>query len=599
MGEYGGVVRLPKRPVPDFWQIHGHSWFQFQTGPSGFQDGRVDALVRSAFDIEYTGWRNRAMSGARITQPGRHVGGWSRAVTARGVAGRSAPYAPDGGATILCWAWNDAAAMGFQNASARSAVVDTHRAVISRCRASSIWNVTDAARWAFTNWTLQGSGLDLSSGGSTRSISVTTTNNATLTLPADYDGGTVAIAFLLRPGATGGTVTFSGTAGVTGTFYSGGGGQVGTDHAYTVKRITNLTAANAGQTIILTCTSLDASSPIIFLDSAWVESRTPPPVIVCNLHKSIVAASYGYTNAFSTTWSASGTRTESQMDADVDLYNSALQAMVAEFDGMVQIADVNEAINPGGVKGVLAKTSDGIHPNEFGAGPIVDAIVAAKDRMIRPAGSFGETLSFNGPAPRSGQVQVPHPLAYPYHTPEIFNPVYTAAAVPGASGDVWAFPYVITGARETYMNLALEVTTVGTVGATVRWALYDDVDWVGYPQQQVPQSDTTTAAAFTVPIASTGVKDSSGLVGGFGFVADPGLYWIVIKIDGLGTSQQWRLVAGNTMNVPNRIAAGTNPGAYVGLKLTSQGTAALPGTFPAGAIPTVGPAPAIMIKRTK
>lgn len=597
MGEYGGVVRVPKRPTPDFWQIHGHSWFQFQTGPSGFQDGRVDALTRAAFDIEYTGWRNRAMSGARITQPGRSVGGWSRAVTARGPVARSAPYAPDGGATILCWAWNDAAAAGLQNASARSAIVDTHRAVISRCRASSVWNVTDAARWAFTNWTVQASGLDLSSSGTTRSSSITTTNSATLTLPTDYDGGTVAIAFLLRPGTTGGTVTFSGTAGVTGTFYSGGGGQVGTDHAYTVKRITNLTSANAGQTIILTSTQIDASG-IIFLDSAWVESRTPPPVIVCNLHKSIVASNYGYTNAFSTTWSASGTRTESAMDADVDTYNAALAAMVAEFDGMVQIADVNEAINPGGVKGVLAKTSDGIHPNEFGAGPIVDEIVKAKDRMVRPAGSFGETLSFNGPAPRAGMLEFPHPLAYPYHGPHVAGAAYTAAAVPGASGDVWAFPFWITEARSTFMNLSLEVTTVGTVTSTWRWAIYDDIDRVGYPQIQVPQSDTTTSAAFSPGIASTGMKDSSGLVGGFGFVADPGLYWIVVKIDSLGTSQQIRLVTGQSLWVPNRVAAGT-PVVAAGFKLTGQGTAALPSAFPSGAIPTAGPAPAISLKRSK
>src|SRR3954469_13181444 len=100
MGEFGGLVRRRVNPIPDFWQIHGHSWFQFQTGPSGDQTGRVDALTRAAFDIEYTGWRNRALTGARITQPGRAVGGWNRAAVARGLTNRSAPYAPDGGATI-------------------------------------------------------------------------------------------------------------------------------------------------------------------------------------------------------------------------------------------------------------------------------------------------------------------------------------------------------------------------------------------------------------------------------------------------------------------------------------------------------------------
>jgi hypothetical protein len=605
MGESGGIIRNKLRPIPDFWQIHGHSWFQFQTGPSGDQTGRVDALTRAAFDIEYMGWRNRAFTGARAMANGRQMGGWTRAMQPRGIPGRAAPYANDGGATILCWAWNDAATYGLQNAATRQSLVDCHRSVISRCRASSVWETTNAARWAFTNWTLTQPGLDTSTNNTLRQVTVTTTNNATLTLPTDYDGGVVAVGFLLRPGATGVTLTITGTAataaGFSGTtFYTGGGGQGTSEYGYTVKRFTTMTAANAGQTIIFTCTGLDASAPIGFLDSAWIESKTPPPVIVCNLHKSIInGANYGYYGAFNNTWSGTSTRTEAQMDADVDTYNGQLATMVAtDFDGMVQIADVDQALNPGGVKGIANKTSDGIHPNEFGAGPIVDAIVAAKDRMTPPAGAWGTTLSFNGPAPRAGVVQRPHPLAYPYNGPDVMGRTDAAGVVPGAAGDLWAFPYVITGARETYSAFSIEVTTVGTVTSTWRFAVYDDVDQIGYPQILMPGSDPTTSAAFSPGIVSTGMRDSGSFNLGAGFVADPGFYWLVCKIDTLGTSQQIRTVAGQTLMVPSRIAAGT-PVLATGYKLTGQGTGALPSAFPLAAVPTAGPAPALSFKRSK
>jgi hypothetical protein len=589
------LVLQKDRPTPDFWQIHGHSWFQFQTGPSGDQTGRTDALFRSAMDIEYTGWRNRALSGARICANGRNLGGWSRAITARGITNRSAPYAPDGGATVLCWAINDMGQYGGQNATARQTIVDTHRACISRCRASSTWDVS-TAKWTFSNWGSVAGGLDLSSAGTTRQCTVTTANNATFTIPADYTGETLVFGFLLRPGSTGGTVTFSGTAGLTGTFATGGGGQSSTEHAYTVKRFTTLTSANAGQTVIITCTALDTTAPSVFLDAAWVESKTPPPVIVCDLAKSATGSGYGYYNAFYNTWSASSTRSEASMDADVDAYNTLLYSMIGEFDGMVQPAYMDQAINPGGVKGVATKTSDGIHPNELGAGAVVDALVDARNRMTPPATAFGYTLSFNGPSPRAGQLQRPHPLVTPYHTFEVTNATFSAAAP--TAGTLWAFPFIITEARSTYMNLAVEVVAAGTVTATVRWGIYDDVDWVGYPQQQVPSTDTTTSAALSLPL-SVGVKDSANMVSGFGMVADPGLYWLAIKCDAAGTGQTWRLVAGHTLLVPQRIAAATNPALYTGWAITGQGTTALATQFPSGAVPTAGPAPALMIKRSK
>lgn len=566
------------KPVPDFWNIYGHSWFQFQTGPSGDQTGRVDALFRSAMDIEYNNWRNFAMSGARVCAgPNRNIGGWPRLVYNRGLTSRSAPYAPDGGATVLCWGINDLGIYGGQTSAVRQTIADTLRAMISRCRSSVIHEDDNASRWTWVNWTAQATGVEQSSGGTTRSCSVTTTNSGTYTIPSDYTGETIAFAFLLRPGATAGTVTFSGTAGVTGTFYSGGGGQSGGEHAYTVKRFTGLTAANAGQTIVMTLTSVDASG-IVFFDCSWLESKTPPPVIVCDIARATLA---GYYNALYNTWSGTGTRSEANMDSDVLTTNALVASVVAEFDGMVQIAYCDQAINVGGVKDA-SRTSDGIHPNELGAGAVVDALVDARNRLTPPASAFGYTLSFNGPSQRTAALRRPRLVNY-YHMPDYDQLAYTTYTP--VVGHMFALPFNITEPRDIYLRIGLEVTTVGTTASTIRWALYDDITQSGYPQQMIPGMDPSSGGAFSVAItpAAPSVRDSASLNIGFGFVADPGLVWMVLKVETIGTSQVWRGLTGQSTYLPTRPTTGTGSTLNAGWQLTGQATGALPGSFPTGA----------------
>lgn len=599
------------KPVPDFWRAFGHSWLQNATGPSGDQTGRTDSLFRAALDIEYNNWQNHGMNGARIcgsniSSPLRHAGGWVKVAQACGITGRAAPYAPDGGATLFVYGINDLGTYGGQTTAVRTTMVDTHRACISRARASVVYPVTDS-HWAFTNWTLQATGLEQSSSGSTRSIAVTTTNNATLTLPSDYAGETIAIAWLLRPGATAATVTYSGTAGVTGTFYSGGGGQSAGEHAFTVSRIyaagTNnagakLTSANAGQTIIMTCTSLDASG-IAFVDSAWLESKTPGPVIVCNVAKSATGSGYGYYNAFYNTWSATSTRSESAMDADVDSYNSALATMVGEFDGMVQIADMDAALNPGGVKGVTTNTNDGIHPNEIGAGPIVDAMVRARNRLTPPAGAFGETLSFNTPSARASNVRRARFPGY-YQRPELYSPAYTTYTP--VALEMYAFPFVITEGRDQYARMGLVCTTVGTVAPTLRWGVYDNIQQeTNYPRNLMAGLDPNFSSAYssaTTP-AATSVRDSPTFTGGFNWLSDPGLYWLVIKIETAGTGQVWQAMTGQSPYLPWTNSTGTTTTLFNCWKLTSQATGVMPNTFPTGAVLTGGAAPLLQLFKNK
>src|SRR4051794_422385 len=96
------------RPNIGYWRAFGHSWLQYQTGPSGDQTGRVDALFRLAMGVGYASGKNSTNSGAFISGSGRPLGGWTKAAQRMPPpTGRSGPYAPDGGGTLLCWGIND------------------------------------------------------------------------------------------------------------------------------------------------------------------------------------------------------------------------------------------------------------------------------------------------------------------------------------------------------------------------------------------------------------------------------------------------------------------------------------------------------------
>jgi lysophospholipase L1-like esterase len=578
------LMPLSPRKAPlkvDFWRAFGHSWLQYQTGPSGDQTGRYDALFRSALDVEYNSWKNFGSSGGRIAGHGRGPiagggAGWTKvAQRLRPPTGRTGPYAPDGGGTLFCYGINDLAAYGGQTANVRTAIVHAHRACISRARASREYLTTDAAfgTWA-AGWTNNGSGADLGMGTVDRTCVTTTAATITLTLPADYKGETVAFAFLQRPDATGITITWSGTA-MTGkakngaTFNTAQGltAAMGT-HGWMVERFTDLTSAQAGLTIVGTCTARDGGTGQGFFDGAWLESLTPPPVIVCNI-ATPTTAGYAALNAFFTTWT--GQSNEAGWDADVATYNGLLATMIQEFDGMVQLADVNSLIS----KDATAY-SDGIHPNEYGAGKLVDATVAALERMSPPVSATSSSICFNPPSPRvAGR-----------RKPRVVNNWYTAefqaasATYTPVAGHMFAIPIEITEPRDQWNQFAIEVTTAGSTQSTIRWGIYEDVNYDGYPAELLSGMDVSVAGAFSVA-NSTGVKTSATFT--TIFVPDPGLYWLSIKIDTVGTSQILRGMTGSNHLMPNVTTTGLPiAGGYMGWQLTGQATGVMPTSWPTG-----------------
>lgn len=552
---------------PDFWHVWGHSYTSGSAGPID-QTGRTDSMLRGAFDTEANNFQNHGVSGSRITITGRATGGWTRVMQEKVPSvTRGGPYAGDGGASLLFWGINDLGLLG-NTTQMRAAWTHAMRSCISRARASTIWENDNASRLAygagFTN--LSGT-AEIGSGDSVRQSTVSGgTATVTLTLPADYKGETVVMQFwgVASDTGNGGTVTFTGTAIAstphTGTtIYTGAAMPAATlSQTPIVKRFTGLTSAQAGQTIIATVSAIDASGTVYF-DCAWLEPLAPPVVLVCGINRLTTS---GY--AFYGGWSG----TQGQKDADVAAWNAQTVSVISEFDSMVQYVDIDAYVGNN-----TATTSDGIHPNEYGAGLIVDAMMIALGR-IAPTSIYGITAGINAPSRRSGQMLRPR-LAGHWYTADARQ---YGAYTPPVSGDMFAIPFQVTSPRDRYNQFGVEVSTAGSVNGAIRWGIYDDVGQSGYPQCLV--TELSSGGAFTVSFAAAAKPNTANA---YVWIPDPGLYWLVTKITTTGTGIQYRAITGPSTMMPNASTGGQGNITPSGWKLTGQGTTAFPAVFPAGA----------------
>lgn len=556
-------------PIPDMWNTFGHSYLQF-TGGSVDQTGRFDAIFRSSLDIEYTNWRNRAVSGAQLALQGRKLGGFGRVFQENGKnTSRGAPYSGDGGALLMCYGINDMGNNGTGPSTAvaqRTNFIHTMRACISLWRASRVWDDTSGTTLAYGAGFIAGSGTaDWSFGNSTRNATALTNANFTITLPADYAGEPVAICF---DGAStnGGTVTFSGTAGVTGTFSTSGINNIIFNHSKCIKRITNLTSANAGQTIIATVTALDAGGSVSF-DCWWLEAKAAPPVIVCNVAR-LPAAGYALY--------ASWTGTEAAKDAEVVAMNADINTLVAEFDSMVQVADLDTALNKD-----VSLFWDGLHPNENGAAKCADACLTAMKRF-RPTTALGTAANFNVPSPRQGAI-IRARRGGLYYTTE-GQSGSSAAMVP--QSQYWV-PYYVSQGRERYVRMCIGGAAVGTGAlSTIRWGIYDDIGWTGYPQNLVVE--LTTGGVFSPALTAVMHQSPASGTGSLNITLDPGLYWLSVKCITNATSQTWRAVTAATLMM-NNVASDGSYITYGGFIQASMGTGALADTAPTTLSPHANP----------
>lgn len=552
-------------------QAFGHSYLAGAVG-SADQTGRFDSLLCAALGIDFNNRRNHALSGSILSIEGRGAAGWCRVFYECKPTRTASPYTSVGGLKLFCYGIND---LGFIGSTAlvqmRAAWIQATRACISRARASAVKTTSDASIVFGAGFTPFATGEFTGPNFYTSTTSATGgTNLFTITLPADYKGEPVAICLLGVGGAVGGTVTWSGTAGVTGTTSTSDIMPAATlSRCPVVKRVTNLTSANAGQTIIGTVTQCDSGGSV-WVDSWWLESLAPSVTLVCDINRLTAAGYAGY---------ASWTGTEAQKDNDVAIANQMLRTMVhGEFDDAVKIVPIDEIVGKD-----AGKTSDGIHLNEVGASLATDAMLVALDEVGTPSIDRGSTATLNSPSERMGSLTRPRPSGN-WFTTEFRQ--QATAAVPVA-GTMWAYPFQVTAGTSRYVNFCCQVVATSGTGSAIRWGIYNDYQFRGYPQ--FLEFEATSGGAFAITTA-LGVKTSPNFTipaSATGmWVPDPGVYWIAFKFTTVLASQTFTTLAGPNMQMPQAgttgamLSASTHPVAY---SLAGQGTTALPTIFPSGA----------------
>jgi hypothetical protein len=587
------LTPAPAAALPGFWEAFGHSYMQTTVGTL-YQTGRMDAIVRNAMDIEHFSWRNHCVTGAQLVQQGRSQGGHARMLQEVGKSQRTAPYAANGGGCFLVWGIND---IGFSGNTTqiRTAWKYALRTCISRWRASSIKEDSDASIAWGAGWVSAGGTQDFSSGTSIRNATATTNANGTITLPADYNGEWIALCFTGAGGVFGGTITFTGTASVVPALQALQPLSVsnitppGTHCPVTVR--VKGTAADVNKTIIMTVASVDGGGGAVGFDCWWLEADNPGPVIVLNVARLTTAGYAGYP-----TWSGS----QAGADADVANFNADLAAVVAEFGPMVQVADIDSALNKGvpppGSTATTLLASDGVHPNEFGAARCADAVLAAVQRLS-PEGGLGTAACSQGDSPQAGAVR------YGRQPQSWYMPDFAAwdgTAYTAVQGHMFALPMPVTEGRERWIQAQFEVINTPTTGSLIRWGIYDDVGWTNYPQDLLVEF--TSGGAFAIG-ATAGPNMRQSPTSGAGSVnqaIDPGLYWLVFKLDTIvATAPTIRAVKGPSMFLPATSWVAGTPGTDCAWRVTGLSAGALPGTFPAGAAPAgtaAGSVPALAVK---
>lgn len=624
------VAPSPVNPLPIYWTFFGHSYYQGAFGTHNPQ-GRADSIMRNLFGISQVQFTaNHAVIGSRCTFSGNSSGGWTRVI--QNVLGNTFnPAAPDiaqQGAFFLGWGINDVG-NGGNTTQCNTAYTHALRTCISRCRCSRTFNpsqTTGIGAFTYgTGFSQVSFAWELSAGDSYATATVTTGATISWTIPADYAGGTITFMFLSNPGVLGASWTWGGTAGVTGTISTSNilPAAMAAGRVPVCRRITNLTSANAGQTITLTVSAIDAGGSADF-GGAWIESPWPPPVLVANTARLPAA---GYSSNYSKTFtssltgtavastpgtitlasgttaglstagsvtcpSAGGTVTISYTggpgttlntltgctasggsgnytsntltwagptDADVAAFNTALVSLLGEFDGMVQKVDLDTAIG----KNAAVLGSDGLHPNELGGARIADAFYAAS-RLLSTNSAFGEASQMNVPNQSQVPLIMPRVSGHWYTTPALGGTAGTAYTA--VAGDLFAIPFTCTRQGEVWFQWSLE-TLAGSAAATVTFAVLDDRGGSGLPKYLYanPCSGPITLATGAA-VFNSATSPGNGYLN---LAPDPGLYWLTLFINTAGTGVTFRTMKGPSLLMP-MLPSGGGGSTYCGVKATGQ-----------------------------
>jgi hypothetical protein len=305
-----------------------------------------------------------------------------------------APYvSKDGMFAFFYGLWDLAAVTSGQgsgvmtqlNQNATGAIVHSLRDMIAHARASVILPYTDAS-FSLTGGSNSGvvqyawSGGGAGQGGTFHNYNTTSTG-WTWTIPADFAGSAVTISMLGSVGAFGGTVTW------TGTLFSTGGianpGPVSTSNitpaasgarARVCQRFSGLSSANAGQTVIGTITALDAGGSV-GLDCAYLEGPYPNLTAVFGAPRLATSAAYATLAGTGSYWNGNSGSTG---DGDVLQLNTALKALVAEFDAKTFYVDTDAIMQ----KQATLYASDGVTLGAFGVHAMASQFITALEAQL-------------------------------------------------------------------------------------------------------------------------------------------------------------------------------------------------------------------------
>lgn len=330
--------------------ICGHSWLV----PEGWAGGipgvtqdtwgiapRVGAMLNGATVT------NLAISGSKLMLASVN-GSWRSVMQSVLRPRTAAPWIPVGGLHVAGWGINDAAEGSYAaNAASWRACLLT---VVSRFRAAAVFEDDHASVVGSVGTTTTASTAANSGAGW---LVIDPGETATISVPADYTGTPITIAFQTGEAANAGTATITEGATPLATVPTGivlaASGFVGT----TCARIENL--APGAHTLVVS-----AATHEVRLDWWGIEAEPAPPVVLMGVAR---------LPSYEGLWALAS-------DAGVASYHAQAVSVAAQFtDGLVGIADIDPLLDAEPT--LFQPTGPPTHVNEAGAAIVAGAIYDA------------------------------------------------------------------------------------------------------------------------------------------------------------------------------------------------------------------------------
>jgi hypothetical protein len=436
-------------------------------------------------------------------------------------------------------------------------------------------------------WTGPTNGLSAANAGQTISVRVTTISGSTFTLDGVWIEAWKPTPVIICnvPQLSERHISFAFGDGVT----------TGTSNVFTSASAQFSAATDTGAAL----TETDAQGAIGA--GVTISSVTSATAVVMSANALTAKSSIQYTIGRSVLGYSSGTYTvntdfsgatptnSTAAVADVTAWNSMLSNVLAVFDSMVVIADLNTALGIGDTTNLPSNVytwfaTDGLHPNSLGsvrqAQYIWTAYASLKESStdLQPLGIL-ETVSapaiYNGPDRRIIYSQ-------PGGAAQMYLPEYvtlnTASGYVALGGSMFAYPMMMTEATPYWNFFWYQQTNISstTQGSFFRVGYYDDPNYTGYPQTL--RYEGTSGGAFSSG-SGTGFRIPAGMLRPVHY----GLQWLVFKVDSSGaTGAQVASITGPNKYLPNWSTSlgQVTPIAWV---ITGIATGALPTIFPSGA----------------